>query len=270
MDEKQEKYNPLQVFKLVVEGILIGAGAILPGISGGVLSVAFGIYQPMMELLAHPFKALKKYYKLLIPVGIGVALGFVLFANVVEWLFNIAANVALMIFAGLIFGTMPKLLESTEEGEEKKSWVPFFLAIALAFVFFNAIASDSNITIEVNTMWYFIGGLIWGLSLVVPGLSSSSILIYIGVYEPMIAGIASLDFSVIIPLFAGILIVCLVSARGINALFEKHYSLFMRVVLGIMLASSILIIPTSYEGIVDLLLSIACFCISFWAAGKLS
>lgn len=38
----------------IVQGIIIGAGAILPGISGGVLAVVFGIYRPAMELLTHP------------------------------------------------------------------------------------------------------------------------------------------------------------------------------------------------------------------------
>jgi putative membrane protein len=46
---------------LVLSGILIGGGAILPGISGGVLCVIFGIYRPMMELLSHPKRALPKY-----------------------------------------------------------------------------------------------------------------------------------------------------------------------------------------------------------------
>ena len=35
-------------------GALIGAGAILPGVSGGVLAVVFDVYRPMMETLAHP------------------------------------------------------------------------------------------------------------------------------------------------------------------------------------------------------------------------
>ena len=35
---------------LILQGAIVGTGAILPGISGGVLCVAFGIYKPMMEL----------------------------------------------------------------------------------------------------------------------------------------------------------------------------------------------------------------------------
>ena len=43
-------------------GLLIGAGAILPGVSGGVLAVIFGIYRPFMEVLADPFRELPRYW----------------------------------------------------------------------------------------------------------------------------------------------------------------------------------------------------------------
>ena len=54
----------------IVQGIIIGAGAILPGISGGVLAVVFGIYRPAMELLTHPRRALQRYWQMLLAVGI--------------------------------------------------------------------------------------------------------------------------------------------------------------------------------------------------------
>ena len=54
--------NFIQMIIHAIQGAIIGVGAILPGVSGGVLCVAFGIYEPMMELLSHPFKALKKNY----------------------------------------------------------------------------------------------------------------------------------------------------------------------------------------------------------------
>lgn len=44
----------------------------LPGVSGGVMCVLFGIYQPMMALLSHPGKAFRQYYRLFIPVLIGL------------------------------------------------------------------------------------------------------------------------------------------------------------------------------------------------------
>ena len=38
----------LRVLFRVIQGAVIGLGAVLPGISGGVLCVVFGIYKPIM------------------------------------------------------------------------------------------------------------------------------------------------------------------------------------------------------------------------------
>ena len=74
-DDKNKKpvsdKSPALMLMRVLQGALIGGGAILPGVSGGVLAVVFGIYRPMMELLSHPFRALKKNLWLFIPIIIG-------------------------------------------------------------------------------------------------------------------------------------------------------------------------------------------------------
>ena len=105
----------------VIQGAIIGVGAILPGISGGVLCVAFGIYEPLMAIFSHPRKALKEHYKMFIPFLIGWVAGFVLLANVVEFLFSASSAVALMLFLGLICGTLPELFKKSEISSSKMS-----------------------------------------------------------------------------------------------------------------------------------------------------
>ena len=58
---KNTKMSIGQWLMHVLHGALIGVGAILPGVSGGVMCVLFGIYQPMMALLSHPGKAFRQY-----------------------------------------------------------------------------------------------------------------------------------------------------------------------------------------------------------------
>ena len=55
----------------ILQGSLVGLGAVLPGISGGVLCVIFGIYKTIMEFLADPFRKLKTHLPKLLPYGIG-------------------------------------------------------------------------------------------------------------------------------------------------------------------------------------------------------
>ena len=57
----------------LLQGVLIGLGAVLPGISGGVLCVVFGVYAPIMALLSNPFRAFKRYALTLLPVVSGAA-----------------------------------------------------------------------------------------------------------------------------------------------------------------------------------------------------
>ena len=256
----------IKILLYMLQGVFVGVGAILPGISGGVLCVAFGIYEPMMELLTHPFKALKKNYKMFIPIIVGAMLGFVLLAKVVELLFTDYAEISLMLFFGLICGTLPELFKTSEKSDPKKSWTAFILALSLAFFFFQLLEEGVSTVVEPSVWSYLLCGLVWGLSLIIPGLSSSSILIYLGLYEPMTAGIAAFDFSVLIPLFIGIGGSALLLARFVNLLFQKQYAVMSRVVLGFVIASSLKIVPSTFARPITLIVSLLCFAGGFAVA----
>ena len=249
-----------------IEGAIVGVGAILPGVSGGVLSVAFGVYEPMMELLTTPVTAIKKHYRMLIPFGIGWIVGFLLLAKGVEVLFNACAPVALMLFFGLICGTMPELFKVSEQSDPQKSWTPFVASLALAFLFFHLLENTSGITIPPSFFAFVFCGFLWGLSTIVPGLSSSSILICFGLYEPMTEGIAALNPRVLVPMLLGIGVTALSLARLVNMLYKKHYATTSRVVLGFVVASSIKIVPAKFDSVWLLVISLACFVLGFAVA----
>lgn len=56
------------------KGILIGSGAILPGISSGVLCVIFGIYDKLVSSIIHFFNNIKKNFKFLFPIILGTCI----------------------------------------------------------------------------------------------------------------------------------------------------------------------------------------------------
>ena len=73
---QNNSFSFLSFLLKILQGSLIGLGAVLPGISGGVLCVIFGIYQTIMEFLANPVHTFKTHVPRLIPIGIGGAIGF--------------------------------------------------------------------------------------------------------------------------------------------------------------------------------------------------
>jgi putative membrane protein len=106
----------------VLQGALIGLGAVLPGISGGVLCVIFKVYQPIMEVLSNPFQALKKHLKLLTPIIIGVVIGFLGIAKLLGFLLERYEAPSICLFIGLIGGMLPSLFrEAGEKGRNKNS-----------------------------------------------------------------------------------------------------------------------------------------------------
>ena len=59
-------------------GILIGIACILPGASGGVIAVSFGLYRPMLDAIMHFFRSPRQHLRLLLPLGAGIGAGIML------------------------------------------------------------------------------------------------------------------------------------------------------------------------------------------------
>lgn len=116
--DSRAKNSPLLFLYRILQGALIGGGAILPGVSGGVLAVVFGIYQPMMAFLARPVSTFKKQWRLFVPIILGVGLGFWGFAKLMGWMFRDDSPIPLALFAGLILGTLPQLYRNSMRGNE--------------------------------------------------------------------------------------------------------------------------------------------------------
>ena len=250
----------------LLQGAIVGVGAILPGVSGGVLCVAFGIYEPMMALLTHPGKSFKAYYKMFIPVIIGWIIGFIFLAKGVEYLFSRWPTVSLMLFFGLICGTLPELFKTSERSNPDSSWTPFVISLSLAYLVFHVLEGSVAATVAPSFGAYILCGLFWGLSMIIPGLSSSTFLIFLGLFEPLTAGIGSLDLAVLIPFGIGIVVTVILFARLVTMLFDRHYPVMSRVILGFVIASSLKILPSSFEGIGTLAASLICFAGGFIVA----
>ena len=235
--------NPIQFVLRILQGALIGLGAVLPGISGGVLCVIFKVYQPIMEVLSNPFKALKKHLKLLLPVIIGVVLGFLGIAKLLGFLLEKYEAPSVCLFVGLIGGMMPSLFrEAGEKGRNKNS----FIALGTAFVIVLGLLITLKVIevqIAANFVSYLFCGFCLALSIIAPGMSFSTLLMPLGLYQPFVDGIGNLDFSVLVPAGVGAVLTVLLLVKLINWLMDNHYSVMFHAIVGIVIAATLVIIP---------------------------
>lgn len=240
-------------------GLLIGAGAILPGVSGGVLAVIFDIYRPFMEVLTHPRTAIPKYWPWFPPIAIGGAIGFMGFAKGIAAALNLSGTVTIWLFIGLIFGTVPSLFrEAGQQGRTASSWMSMVLFALSVFGGLFYVSRIAEITVEPSFWSYNFCGVLWGMGIVIPGMTSSSVMMALGLYRPMMEGLARLDFIVLAAALPGMLITMALLARLVNWFFRKHYSVAFHGILGIVLASTLIIIPTEYASVTEILLSGLC------------
>ena len=120
--------------------------------------------------------------------------------------------------------------------------------------------------VPVNFVSFLFCGFMWGLSLIVPGLSSSTVLIYLGLYVPLTEGISSFDMSVLIPFVIGIIVTVLLFAKLVNMLFKKHYGLISRIILGFVISSSLKTLPYDFTSVTTMIISLICFGVGFLVA----
>ena len=259
MRRKRDRNFGIRWLRDLLCGVLIGAGAILPGVSGGVLAVGFDIYRPFMEVLTHPREAIPKYWRWFLPIGLGCAIGFLGFAKGIAAAIDVSSTVTTWLFIGLIVGTVPSLFrEAGKEGRSIGSWVS--MAVCAGAIFFSLlyVGQVLCVTVDPNFWWYNFCGALWGMSLVIPGLTSSSVMMALGLYQPMLEGLARLDFLVLSACLPGMVLTILLLARLVSWFFRKHYSIAFHGIFGIVLASTLVIIPTSYVGAWEIVLSAVC------------
>jgi len=229
-----------------LKGLAIGIGAIAPGISGGALAVMLGVYESITDALANLFEGFWKKVKDFFFLGLGGVVGVLAFSNVINYLFRHYELEVKYLFIGLMLGTFPNLRkQANKEGFQKSYLIPFVIVLALAV--FLAVLEKIGTEGAAAGMPGFLSlvfyGIVIGFGTIIPGISSSVILMYLGAYGLMMEGISRLKPAVLIPAGIGFVLSVLLFAKLINWLFRKAYGYTFYAVLGLTAGSLISVFP---------------------------
>ena len=105
----------------------------------------------------------------------------------------------------------------------------------------------AEVSVTPNFWWYNFCGVLWGMSVVIPGMTSSSVMMALGLYQPMLDGLAYMDLLVLSASLPGMGLAIILLARLMSWFFRTHYSVAFHGILGIVLASTLVIIPMEYK-----------------------
>lgn len=244
-----------------LKGIAIGSGAILPGISSGVLCVVFGIYEKLLDSILYFFKDTKNNFRFLFPIIIGAVIGILIFSNLLNYLLVDFPVQTKSIFIGLILGTIPSLLKTIDSKCNIKpsyfvfSFAAFLIGILMVYMEKHLLLDFSN---AIPNFYYLVlAGFAMSVGVVVPGVSSTIILMLMGVYSVYLNSVASLNFSVLLPIGIGLFFGCIFFMFVTKFLLKHFYCQTFFSIIGFTLGSIVVIFPEVNS---TFSFFIACFC----------
>lgn len=234
-------------FLNIVKGIFIGAGAIVPGVSSGVLCVIFGIYEKLLDVVLNFFKDIKQNTKFLFPIVLGVGIGVLLFSNILNYLLYEFPIQTKSIFIGLIIGTIPSLIKEVNEKETFKLQNVIYLLIAVAIGIITVVLENRMNIItnldNISIVYLVMCGAIMSVGIVVPGVSSTIILMLLGVYSIYLQSVANIYLPVLIPLGIGLILGSIIVMKLTKKLLEKYYAQTFYSIIGFTIGSIFVLLP---------------------------
>ena len=105
-------------------------------------------------------------------------------------------------------------------------------------------------------LYLFISGLIMSIGVVVPGVSSTVILMLLGVYDLYLASVSTLQFTILIPMGLGLVMCGFLTLKIIEFLFQKFYIQTYYSIIGFVCGSVFILyepLPLNFTGFSALL-----------------
>lgn len=180
----------------------------------------------------------------MLPLACGGLIGVLAFSCVMEWLMLTSPDQVKLLFLGLVAGSFPALIREANTGGFRLRYI---LATALAIVVMYQgaalLAWPKAIDGLFTALHYAYFGLIYAVGSIIPGISSSFILIHIGAYDDLLRAIATAHIPVLLPASLGFGLGALLLVRVVERVFTRYHGLAYYSTLGFLLGSALLIWP---------------------------
>lgn len=233
-----------------IKGIFIGSGAILPGISSGVICMIIGLYEKLLDSILNFFKDIKGNLKFLFPIISGAIVGIILFSNIIFYCINTIPCQTKSLFIGLLLGSIYILAQSNLNVKDniKSKYISFLfcflIGIGLIILENNIVFSTEYTPNEFNGLFLILSGFFMSLGIVVPGISSTVILMILGVYSTYLSAVSMVNMTVLLPIMFGAGIGSIIFMKIMQYLLNKYHSQTIFGIIGFSLGSILILYPS--------------------------
>jgi putative membrane protein len=246
--------SPKWGLRCVLGGVLMGLANLVPGISGGTMLLAAGIYPRFIQALADlsALRLRKQSFFVLGLVGIAAASAILLGAGPVKDAVVEHRWAMYSLFIGLTLGGVPVLWQMARPGTST-FWsgmvAGLLLMAALAWLQFQGASSGAN---REGVVMMFIAGVAGASAMILPGVSGGYLLLVLGVYVPVLAAIHALKealksgdlssasdpvMAVVLPVGLGVGVGILLISNLIKVVLERHEQATLGVLMGLLVGA---------------------------------
>lgn len=251
----ESDFSPILVTRSLFGGFLMGLANLVPGISGGTMLLAAGIYPQFIEALAKLTRFRFSFRSLLIlgSVGLAAGLGILLLAGTLKELVINHRWIMYSLFIGLTLGGVPVVWRLARPLSLRLvvSGVVAFSLMALLAVLqeYGYVGSGQS-----NMITLFLAGLAGASAMILPGVSGGYLLLLLGQYVPILKAIdqfkdalsardisAAMDpaISVLIPVGVGVVVGIVLVGNLLEWLLRTYKKETLGILLGLLVGSTV-------------------------------
>lgn len=279
------------MLKKLLQGMVVGIANIIPGVSGGTMMVAMGLYDKLIHAITHLKSEFKESLKLLVPIFLGAAIAIVALSRLFEFLltnYPIPTNFA---FCGLIAGSLPFIFKKVKGHAVSVGkgvcFVIFFAVVTLMAVMGETSGNAADVSFGfINVVKLLVVGIIAAATMVIPGVSGSMMLMLLGYYDTILKTINRfmdvliafdiqdilVQCGILIPFGIGVILGIFLIAKLIEFIFSKAEIHAYYAIIGLILASPIaILLKTDWSdfSVLMLVTGIITFVLGWFVSSKL-
>ncbi len=191
-----KKHTTKTIISALILGVFIGLAVIVPGVSGSTIAIIFGLYTGMLYALGNILSDFKRCFAFLLPIGVGVVVGFAAGFLVIQRVFELFLFQLICLFGGLMIGAVPALTKEIK-GEKPNVGRALIFVVGLlipigvsvlSIVLSSGTADSASFTdFPIWRIFVYLPlGAVVAVTQIVPGLSATAILMAFGQFKPIL------------------------------------------------------------------------------------
>lgn len=241
---------PRLVGRGIFGGVLMGLANLVPGISGGTMLLASGIYPRFIEAIAD-LSRLRFRRRSLLVLGIvagAAALAILFLAGPVKLLVRDQRWMMYSLFIGLTLGGLPVVSRMIAR-PSRAVWLGALAGFAGMALLAVAQASEAATGNQAGWFRFFLAGTAGAAAMILPGVSGAYLLLVLGVYLPILDGIERFRgalsagdmnalmgplFGLVLPVGVGVVLGVVLVSNALKWLMARYESATLGVLLGLL------------------------------------